>query len=271
MRIPVVLTAALAILGSDAAAAQEPEPSQSGGYYALFGTGSFSAGSRNTKAINLPLTFGLRDLEERKDWGLRLKVPITFGITDVDLDALDADDFQTVSVLPTAELDLPTDSPWTLTPYMGLGVGHEFAQNYTAWVGTAGVKLLSVQPLTDRTEVALGTGARYGFDLSSDGSDLDGFGRLELAADLRHATRASASGHFFQPGLYSRAYFYWDPVTFEASNGGTVSVETELEIGLSFGTAPTFEVFGIGLPRTYLGYRGGDGIRGIRLTFGELL
>ena len=121
----------------------------------------------------------------------------------------------------------------------------------------------------DPWEVIYGAAVRYDFNFNDDGGGFDDFGRFELKLDMRRVVGTSASGHQLKPGFYGMSFFYFDDLRFE-SDGGAVTVDREFEVGLSLGAEPKYELFGIGLPRIFIGYRFSEEIRGLRITFGEL-
>jgi hypothetical protein len=243
---------------------------QASAYEATFGSGGYEAGSQSALALQVPLFFSLREREGHQDWGLRFRVPIGLTVAEVEDDPLASfEDVLALSVVPTGEVELPIDETWTLIPYIGVGVLRDFESDLTQWLGQSGVKLRADTSWSE-THLAFATALRYGAEIGSDGLGFDDFGRTEFGADLFQRTRARVRGHHLTPGVYGRAFFYWDDVTFERDSS-TFTIDDEYEIGLSLGTMPDVEIFGFGLPRTYIGYRFGGGLRGVRISFGEIL
>ena len=257
---------ALAVLASGAA----PAWTQATIYESGYGLGGFGTGNQSVSSLQIPLSFRVRE-KEQHGWGLRLRVPVTFGVRNFDDDPISAlDEIKTLSVVPTAEFELPMDDTWTLIPFAGAGVSHEFESSLTQWLGNAGVKLRADHPWRGN-QLTFATALRYGFEIGSDGFGFDDFGRTELGIDLFREIGSNVGGHHLTPGVYSRAFLYWDDVTFVNPSTGAVTIGDEYEVGLSIGTAPGIDVLGLGLPRTFIGYRFGDGLSGIRITFGEIL
>jgi hypothetical protein len=265
-----LLGAALALGALAPTSRAQEQPKVNLKYLSSFGMGSGDTGGQTLRSLRIPLSYWVRPVEERS-WGLRFRVPITFGVTHFDLgDTVPFDNLKALTVLPTVDVHIPLDDAWTLRPFVGVGGGWEFETGRSAWLGTAGVIAEAYRPYRPWA-VHYGSALRYDWDMNSDGTGFDDFGRVELMLELRRELGASVRRHALEPGVYGMAYLYWDQLEIDGGSAGKFELHDEYELGLSVGTLPDIKVLGIGLPRVFLGWRFGRNVQGVRLTFGSLL
>jgi len=112
-------------------------------YSATFGTGVYTAGDRSVAVIQLPISHVLRPVGEGA-YGLRLKVPVTFGFYDYSFDEVLGAEFpeqvSTVSVMPGLEWEIPLSRRWIIKPYFSGGYGQELGGKESALIYDFGVK-----------------------------------------------------------------------------------------------------------------------------------
>ena len=200
--------------------------------------------------------------------GLRLRVPVTFRITDIDLGTVRFEDLLGLMVVPTVEVHFPISSQWTVKPFVGWGAAWEFDLEKGVWVGTGGIKS---EWLADHDPWEYFVAGRWAYNLSVDmeGSNFLDVGSVDARVETRYRTGGSVRGHHWQPGVYGQVFYYWDGARFEAPGVVSTFLDLEYEVGLSLATKPKVPVLGLGLPRISVGYRFGDGLRGVRIRFGE--
>ena len=218
----------------------------------------------------------LRSLEGR-DWGLRLRLPLSVGLTEFDLGSGTAlANLSTVALVPTVELIVPLDESWTLLPFAGLGAAVQVGDrdlvggDEALWLATGGLRARRWQPFAERYAFVLESDVRYDAALTRRNGLLGDWGSLAAAVELRRAFGAPRDGPRFEGGVYLQGIWFWDPVELEIAGVTPSFVDHQREIGISLGSTSPYKVLGITLPRVFIGVRVGDGLRSLRLRFGRL-
>ncbi len=211
------------------------------------------------------------------NWDLRLTFPFSIGLTEFNLDAgIDLDSVSTVSVVPTLEFIVPVDEKWTFLPFAGAGgaaaVGDQKPVSGESTIGilTGGLRAQRWQPFAERYVSALAVEARYDAALTSRNGLLGDWGSLTGAVEFRRSFGAPRDGPRFQPGLYAKGYWFWDPVELEIEGVTPSFLNNQKEFGISLGSSKPYKVWGIKVPRVFLGVRLGEGVRSLRIGFGRL-
>ena len=214
---------------------------------------------------------------ETGNWDLRLSFPFSVGLTEFDLDAgIDLDNVSTVSVVPTLEFIVPINDRWSFLPFAGAGgaaaVGDQKPVSGESSLGilTAGLRAQRWQPFAGRYVSVLSTEARYDAALAPRNGLLGDWGSLTGAVEFRRSFGAPRDGPRFQAGVYAQGFWFWDPVELEIEGVTPSFLHTQKEFGISLGGSRPVSVFGLTLPRVFLGVRIGEGVRSLRLRFGRL-
>jgi hypothetical protein len=155
-------------------------------YAATFGTGVYTAGDRSVAVIQLPISRVLRPLGE-DNYGLRLKIPITFGFYDYAFDDAFTGEFpeevSTVSVMPGLEWEMPLSSRWIVKPYISAGYGQDLSGKESALIYDLGVKSRYVIGEDKDVEFAL-VGALTAAGYRPRGGPRQPFGVLSIGVDI---------------------------------------------------------------------------------------
>lgn len=211
------------------------------------------------------------------NWNLRLSFPFSIGLTDFDLDAgIDLDNVSTVSGVPTLEFIVPVDDRWTLLPFFGAGgataVGDQKTTSGESSIGilTGGLRAQRWQPFAARYVSVVSVQARYDAALTPRDGLLGDWGSLTGAVEFRRSFGAARDEPRFQAGIYAQGFWFWDPVELEIEGVTPSFLHRQKELGISLGGSRPVRVFGITLPRVFLGVRGGEGVRSLQLRFGRL-
>ncbi len=218
----------------------------------------------------------LRSVEERA-WGLRLNFPLSVGLTEFDLaSGVSLDDVATVSVVPTAEFIIPLDNKWTLLPFVGAGgaaaVGDRETVSGESALGlvSGGLRAQRWQPFAERYVFVFATKIRYDAALTSRNGLLGDWGSLTGAVELRRTFGARRDGPRFQPGVYAQGFWFWDPVELQIPGVTPSFLDNQREFGISLGSSTPYSIWGITLPRLFIGVRLGERLRSLRIRFGRL-
>ena len=218
----------------------------------------------------------LRSPEE--GWGAHLTFPVRIGWTSFDLSNISLDQVASLAVVPRVEFIVPLDESerYTLLPFVGLGGalqtgdGDLIGGNDALGLATGGVQVMRWQPFAERYTSIFRAGVRYDAALTSRNGLLGDWGSVDLVAELRRAFGEPGDEPRFEPGIYARGIWYWDPIELEITGVTPVSVHNQLEFGISLGSTSRFEVLGIAIPRVFVGFRFEDNLQGVHILFGRL-
>jgi hypothetical protein len=202
-------------------------------------------------------------------WGLELKVPVTFGFYDLDVDDVIEgdlpDSISTLSVLPGLELDIPVLRNWRLRPYAQVGRGWELSGADSALIGTAGIKSRLTFPAW-RGEFMLGNQLSYATYQPRDGLTRS-LGEFITGLNFFYPTGGRIAGRPADLGLHLLHYTY-DRLDFPLVEDVDRKLRDEVEVGFSIRVRQplSFELFELDM--LGLAFRASDEVVGIRLFFG---
>ena len=90
------------------------------------GSGIYRVSGRTVQIYRLTTTLRLRHHDDH-GWGLRLRIPATFGFYDFKFDdVLDTGlptSLGTLAIVPTFLFDIPLRDNWWIIPFAGAGIG----------------------------------------------------------------------------------------------------------------------------------------------------
>jgi hypothetical protein len=209
-------------------------------------------------------------------WGAHLMVPVGIGLTQFDLADISLDQVASVAVVPTLEFLVPLDDRWTLMPFAGLGGavqvgdGDLIGGRRTVGLLTGGVRAMRWEPFAERYTSIVRVGAEYDAVFSRRDGLLGDWGKADLVVEVRRAFGEPCEGSRFEPGVYAQGFWFWDPVELDIDGVTPELVHNQVELGFSLGGTEGFEVFGISLPRLFVGFRLGGDLQSLQIRFGRL-
>ena len=210
-----------------------------------------------------------RFAREERRWSAHVSFPVWIGYSSFDLGSdPPLENLTTLSFVPTVDFVRTINENWLWAPYIGFGGGWLIDSDLGIAILTSGVRAEWVHHVDDRTAVRFVPGIRYDANLTREDNLLGDWGRLEVAVELRRAFGTDDDS--FAPGLYAQSFWFWDDIELEIIGITPETTEGQTEVGLSFGFREPLEVFGVGLPRMFVGYRFGDGIDTFAIRFGDL-
>ena len=256
--------------------AQEP-PNEDDGkglenypYSQDLGFGGYDAGQQNVVILRIPVTHLIRS-PETHPWGLRLRVPISFGIYNLDfedfLGGIDSERVRSTTVVPEAEFLIPLGNRWTLKPSVGLGLGKDFHGGQTVLLGTSKLRGVYTRPWKNLI-FTFAAGAEYSFSDSRDGLYDDDYARVEVGLDTLIPFGLEVGKRRVDFSLYVLGRHYFRELVFGQVLDQPIVIEQEGEVGITFGSTPRPRIWRLPIPRLLIGYRFGEGLRGIRIKFG---
>jgi len=224
------------------------------------------AESQSVQIYRIPISFNIRRLEN-KPWGLRIYFPISLG--SYELKALtDVDEFftsiQSMAIVPGVEALLPLGDRWVIKPFAEVGVGDDSASDKVNLLYAAGLRsrgLYQARPF----DLMLGGAIKYRNSTTSEAVK-NWYSSVEFGADAQVPLGFSLGSKKAKGGGYAIARYFTD-LDFELISEGPITIRWNYEVGLSFSTDPVLKLWIIKMPWIAIGYRFGDGARGVRVNF----
>jgi hypothetical protein len=247
--------------------------------YALqFGLGSYDVGGLSVNIFRVPVPYTLA-LGPEEAWRLVLTGSLGYGHLSFETRVLGptltaSQDF--VFVLPQAELQIPLRRWWTVKPYVAAGLGRTFGgsvqpaghvdEGFVA-LYAAGISNLFEVPVQDFL-LSFGTKLAGAGDALIGQSESEGYGTLQNGVEVRHPIGWRVKGLVPDVGVSFLHYFFFPSAKFSLPGRGPLEVSHQFEFGVSVGSAKPATLWIFENPRIGVSYRFGDGLTGIRGTFG---
>jgi len=185
-----------------------------------------------------------------------------------------------VFVLPQAELQMPLRRGWTVKPYVAAGLGRTLNgsvaiegqpgghvdEGFIA-LYAAGISNLFEVPVQDFL-LSFGTKLAGAGDALIGQSESEGYGTLQNGLEVRHPIGWRVQGLVPDVGVSFLHYSFFPSAKFSLPGQGPLEVSHQFEFGVSVGSATPARLWIFENPRIGVSYRFGDGLTGVRGTFG---
>lgn len=234
------------------------------------GFGGYDAGQQDVVILRIPITHMIRSPEEHR-WGLRLRVPISFGIYNLELidflEGIETERIRAFTVVPEVEFLVPLSEHWTFKPRQGLGLGKDFHGGQVIHLGTTRLQGIYKKPWKNLL-FTFGSGIQYSFSNSRDGFYDDDFARVEIGLDTLIPFGLDVGSRRVDFSLFAIGRHYFRELVFGQVLEDPIVIEQEYEVGITFGSTPRPRIWKFPIPRLLIGYRFGENLKGIRIKFG---
>jgi len=236
------------------------------------GSGIYEIGGSIMQVYQLPFSYVVRPAERpRARPGLRIIFPTTVGFFNFQTSDLAHLDIPTsigaLSVEPGIQLDYWLDEDWHVYPYGKAGASFASSSQVNALIYGIGVR-------SDYRFSVLGGAGLYRAELLYAGVHYyqqelpdDSFTRVRNGVELRHRVGKPVHDRWAELGVYAMLDVYANAPSGPASGISTQTLQGE--VGIMFGTNPTYQVFGLDVPRIGIGYRAAGSLSGWRIVFGS--
>jgi len=218
--------------------------------------------------FNIPARFSLRPLEGNR-WGARLRAELAFGVHDFDsfLGDLDFGRVKALVLLPGVELPVRVNEWLVARPYLDLGAG--MVTDGTGWAFlTRGGLALETEHHWHRLLFQTEPKLEYSLSRGRRPSLEDGLGQVGLKLGVRHPLGFALRGQRVDAGAYFDFSYFYDDVELRSPGGSSTRIDTQYEVGVSVGSVEIARIWKLSVPRIGVGYRFGDGVRGISIRLG---
>jgi hypothetical protein len=284
LRLPTLTgLCAAALLGAGSARGADSDVSYANFAFASeLGSGIYDLHGNTLQVYQLQPGHWLRDAPRPGARpGIKLIFPVTVGFFNYkSSDILDLELPSNVGALsfePGVQLDYWLHEDWHVYPYVKAGATYSSTTEVNALIYSLGLRSDVRFSILDgagmwRSEL-LRAGVHYTHAgvTQPDGSVQplpdDAFTRWRNGVELRHRIGPPFQERRAEVGVYGIIDIYSDPPSGPASGISTRTVQ--YETGLMLGTNPTYQVWGIPVPRIGIGYRAAGALSGWRIVFGD--
>lgn len=233
-------------------------------YATWLGTGGFRVGGRDVFILSLPFHKRLRESSEDRP-GLSLLLPVSVGW--LDKGTLVSEDLQTFTFVPGVELDFQVVPQWHLKPFAQLGLGKDFSNGDTAYIGAAGVK--SKYSLTHGDySFALGNALVVAGSQPDRDGPSSSFTRFDAGIEVYRPVEWTIAGRRARLGAFYIASFFAGNTRGLRLDAGRDGIGTVHTFGLVLGVETPLPLIGLDLDWLGLSYVSGQGLQGIQLNTG---
>ena len=234
------------------------------------GTGIYSATDRNVQVYNLPFSLSISK-DKKDDPFLFLRLPVTVGFIEfVPQEIVESglpDRLETLTFVPGIGAHYQVRKNWRLTPFIDVGLGHDFATNQTALVYGTGVKSRVIFDYIDYS-FELHNELLYAGNSVKTQSRTNDFSRFETGLNFRYPMSFKLWERKTALSLYVINFNYFNSLDFIRFTETEIQIRTQNEIGITFDTFPDMAISKIEFGRIGLAYRTGDGLNVTRLVIG---
>jgi hypothetical protein len=239
-------------------------------YANYLGTGFYTAADRAVQVYHLPFRYILRDASIDKS-GLRLRLPLTIGFLDFDLpDAIDPNlpsKIETLTFVPGIQYIHQVNDRWSLSPFIDLGIGHDFETDNNAYVYGAGVNSLLVFRYTS-FNLEIYNEFLFAGNTTDVNNVRNEFSRFQTGINFQFPLKRKAWDRNSAVSVYYLNYLYFNRLEFFRYLNDPIEVAVQNEVGITFDASPDMKLLGIPFSRVGLGYRFGNKVNVVRLVFG---
>lgn len=227
---------------------------------------------RRLRTFKIPYKKTIREAEDRR-WGVRVEVPLVLGTDRITLsDVLEGKEIdltlRATALFPTLKLVRRWQNGWTVGPGLEAGVARE-SSGLEEWFLLTGANVSATHERSwGARDTRWESKLAYGLDLSAGGKRDDDFLSLESGFGVHFPTPIDWKGADWSVGAYGSVRYYFDVVSIPNPGREDFDVDVVYEVGGSFGPRSKVRLWELSWRRIKIGYRFGNGVRGIQFKFG---
>ncbi len=240
------------------------------GFATYLGSGIYRAGDQSVQVYQIPLSYRFFEPDEKKNWGLKLTLPITLGFYDFVLeDILEGfpDELSTLSIVPGVVFQYQVTDRWQLSPFADYGVAENLSNGDASRIYSYGLRS-EYAYVTENVTYTLDNRLLYAKQKGVDRSAVSDFGAFETSLDFRFKSFPFFKTYLADISVYIANFRYFDDLEFLFPPARPVRVLVQNEIGITVGVQIKNKTKYIDIPRVGLAVRKGDGLNAIRIVFG---
>jgi len=227
-------------------------------FSSYFGSGLYNTTGRSVTIFNVPLLFE-PDWHERKSMDkVRLRIPISIGLSDFNYEKIQDTDVQqdaaTLSVAVGLEKDIWEGEQFKLVPFVDIGFAEDLSNGNGAAFFAIGSSFFQYFVLWERQQIAYAKVQHAGFSQTENGFTQH-FDSLQIGTDLRLPYDFFENDYASYLSIYASSYLYTIDLDFSRNSVRTKQDSLSHEIGFTWGFDTPIDTGITDLERIGLGYR----------------
>jgi hypothetical protein len=230
------------------------------------GTGFYRSSGRSVWVLTVPWS---TELEQPRNGapGVEFRVATTLGFYDFSgwdiVEGSLPDQVGTLSVLPGVMAHYPITERWTLSPFVDIGIGHNFSGGELTYIHGMGLRS-AFEFVHGDYDFLLGNRLLFAGNSATNTETAGNFHTFETLVEMRPPVTFAVGKSTADFSVYLANFLYSDLEVLNVINGGS-AYDVQWEFGLTVGPRSETQVLGITVPRVGLGYRYSQGFYAIRL------
>ncbi len=255
----------LVVAGPASSQTQEVDPINYA-FARYLGTGFYRSSGRSVWVLTVPVSF---ELEQPRNGapGIEFRIATTLGFYDFSgwdiVEGSLPDQVGTLSVLPGVMAHYPITERWTLSPFVDIGIGHNFSGGELTYIHGIGLRSAFEFDRGDY-DYLLGNRLLFAGNSATNTETAGNFSTLETLIEVQPPFAVDFAETPVDFSFYLANFLYSDLEVLDVINGEN-TFDVQWEFGLTAGPRHEAEVLGITVPRVGLGYRYSQGFYAIRL------
>jgi hypothetical protein len=222
--------------------------------------------AQSFQLYRIPIGFTVREADERV-WGVEITLPVSLGGHEVSAATGVGDLVRrvgTYTVVPGVELHVPVGQHWMIKPFGEVGLTGSTAGGGADALYGVGVRTRAGY---DAGRVGLTLGGALEYKSGGDSRSLVRyFSTAAVAADAQLPVSLRIGGRAAHAGIFSIVRVFSD-VKLRTIGRAPISINRQVEAGLSFATDPPLKIWKVKLPWIGLAYRDGGALSGVVVYF----
>jgi hypothetical protein len=247
----------------------EFEPSPTYAYAVFAGSGVYTLDDRRAYILRMPFSWTWRHANhETGEWGAKLLLPVTVGVTDFDniedLPDLSIDNLSTLTFVPGVDFEYVLRPNLFIKPFVHTGIGWEFQDNEKTFVWGAGVRARLALPQSNSNWL-IGGEILVAGDVPGDDEPSTDLSRISLGVEYKKPLSWRLGDR--QTALHTQliGYHYVDEANFNTAQGDT-TLRSTVQLGFAVGVEPAIKVLGFSMSQIGIGFRYGEDFSAITLV-----
>ncbi len=235
-------------------------------YQSEYPIGTNSAGEHRVRSVTFRFNFSLRKPDTTRI-GVSLRLATTIGFHSLGTTNIDFNSVRVGSAVPGIQIWKMFGTRSIVGPYVDLGAARDLDSSTMAWVGSLGIEGEFIFPWKG---IEFGLEPKLAMTGTWTASDelrtQISFGQLEFNG--RYPLWFTIGSHTPDVGAFVTYREYFQNLEID-TNAGSLNVPREWGGGFTLGMFPPIRIWFVKIYRMSVGVRGGGGVSGFYLSFGE--
>lgn len=237
-------------------------------YAAEFGFGAYDVGGLDVAVYSLPLRHVFRDVL-RPGWNLLLRYPVQYGYFHLSGNSKGRKEetFNSVALVPGAELLIPVTPQWKVKPFIEAGVGSLLNELELFYVFNGGAASTYEIPMQNEFTLLLGGAFAWAGDDQVNGGGPEHYTTIKTGIELRRPLGFQIENLVPDLGAFFISHFFLPAAEFDQLGAPPILIVNQWEVGFTVGSVTPIKWLWLTDQRIGVSYRFG-GLDAVRVSLG---